>query len=448
MFAAPSANNLQKLADALKSDTIKNIQSYTEVKALNKVTHTTGLFGSTTVVDNITADTYIRLDTWKKYQDVVNAVTLLDTVMKSTNEYAKASFTSDSDARASTNYGWLKDAVQNDLVNGGYLTSKDLSDYNIPSFLAMVYRNEPDFCQRVDANGNNTDSNKSPDWVKINLYISTEDVVGYASSKSSYTEIEDFATEMRYTLPMKEYSYSTGSGFRKKTYFYSAVQVNQAGYEITYGATKNNTTLRASLNTFAAELAKVSGMLGYSLKDLVEYAKSNDLETLYTTYETAYNTVLAVLNNNKALVKQLFADEKGLSDQFIANCKSAVAIESSVVAADKWTDFVKNHPDYGTYKYHKFDGMVDQLRADYEAFKPTYETITGLNKDTIGFLESELGYKFDFEYFTNFTDNVKVYDLQKIADDAEKLYNDYKDNYEELPDAEQYRGVHSAFRMD
>lgn len=414
-FAADS-NTLSKLADALKSETVKNLASYAK--------HESTQSGSGSNVQ-WTNKTVISFDSYDKYKQVVDLVSLIDSAIKETSEYTKYSTFNDSGSqRQCTTFGEINDEITAAIVRD-YMTSAEMASYNVASTLSFFLTND----HVVTHETHTSNRNNVPARVFNTVEVTTDDYKGYLASIGTYDKVpSSVELGVSYTLTLSRENYTTGTFF-KTNHYHNAFNVDS--YPIEYKTDiNNNTEVKTTLDSYNSYLDTVPFSLSY--EQMLDKVLDGTLEPIYNEFKAKYDAIVEYVGSENTF-KSLFASRFDQIDSFVKSCQSALDLQTYLAIAQQWHAFSQSHENYGVYNYGAYD--LEQMKAAYEEFSQIHSALLAGGEDLLDYLNQHGNISLD--YYNNFTDNIKVYDLKELAGNAQALYEANIDSYNELSTEEQ-----------
>ncbi len=418
---AVTADITDALAEALKSDTVKNLSSYTTV------TPTSTGSGGNVIKTNTTA---INLATYAEYDEVVALLEKLDAAIKDSNQYKNyAAFGNDGSSRHCTDAGMIKDEIQQSLLDSGKITAAEYAEYNVDSFLGNVLS-----MANVDyTHDNNTGTKNSvPSRVYDVTTVSTSDYKGYLAEKNSVAEVDDSVVlSKKYTITMSRESYKTGLW----NYHYHSV-INTAYGVPTIEDNGSDTSIKATLNDYNTYLDSVNFSLSY--EEMLDMVLNGTMDAFYNTFKEKYDAIVDYVGG-VTVFEKLFSDRANAVNQMFKSCDSARDVQTYLVIAEQWRVFTDANPNYGIYNYGAYDH--DAMVSAYENFMQIYSALEAGGDELLNYLNKHG--EISLDYYNNFTDNIKAYDLAKVAESANALYEQVNDSYKELS-AEEKQAAYSA----
>ncbi|MGN1419713.1 MAG: hypothetical protein ACI4W6_10320 [Acutalibacteraceae bacterium] len=411
-FAADDA--LKAFADALKSETVKELSNYT-------VTENTSS-GSGSNVQK-TNKTTITLDTYEKYSEVVSLIEKLDAAIKESPSYvSKATFPGDGSSQNCVNAGEVKDEILSRLTDLGFMTTAELSEYNVSTLLSNVMSNTG----VITHSGNQGSTSKVPARVFDVTVVTTNDYKGYLAQKNSLSEVEDtISLGITYTITMSRESYKTGVW---NYHYHSVLNVDSYPITLVYD-TNNNTEVKQKLNEYNAYLDSVDMSISY--EDMLDMVLDGTMESFYNAFKEKYDQIVDYVGG-ESVYDKLFDRASQVRD-FMASCVSAMDVQTYLAIAEQWKAFVEDNPDYGIYDYGAYD--YDAMNEAYNEFVQIYNNLADGGSELLAYLEKHG--EISLDYYNNFTDNIKVYALDSLEDEATALYDSVKDTYKDLSTEEQ-----------
>ncbi|MGN1117856.1 MAG: hypothetical protein ACI4RU_04530, partial [Acutalibacteraceae bacterium] len=416
-FAA-TESVIQELADALKSDTVKNLSSYTNVS------NTSSGSGSSTVKTNTTA---ITVNTYAEYKEIRALLDKLDAAVKDSDQYKKyAAFANDGSGRNCTDAGEIRNEITQSLLDSGYMNAQEFADYNVATFLGNVLSME----QVSYLHGNNTKTQSNvPSRVYDVTTVTTDDYKGYLAEKNSRSEVDSsIVLSASYTVTMSRENYQTGSVI-KTNHYHTAINTANGVPAVVDGSTVN-TEVKTKLKEYDDYLDLVNFDLTY--EEMLDMTLAGTMRDFYDEFKGKYDAIVDYVGG-KAVFDKLFSDRVGAIENLMKGCLSAMDVETYLAIAEKWAAFVDANPNYGIYNYGAYD--YDAMLAAYGEFCDIYNSLAAGGTELLEYLNKHG--EISLDYYTNFTDNVKAYDLAETADAANALYNEYKDTHADLSTEEQ-----------
>lgn len=406
VFAA-TESVISALATALKSDTVKNLSSYTET------TNTSSGSGSNVVKTNTST---VTLSTYAQYTEMADILEKLDAAIKDSDQYTKyGAFANDGSSRNCTDAGQIREEIQQSLLDSGDITAEEYAEYNISTFLDCVLSMQ----QVTYTHGNNTSTkNNVPASVYDITVIKTSDYQGYLAEKSSLAEVEDsIVLGKTYTVTMSRENYQTGS-FIKTNHYHTVI--NTANGVPTIEDTEANTEVKPTLTAYNDYLDTVDFTLSY--EDMLDMVLDGTMESFYNEFKDKYDAIVDYVGGTDTFNK-LFSDSASAVDNMLKSCASAMDVEAYLAIAEQWKAFAENNPDYGVYNYGAFD--YDEMTKAYNDFVQIYNQLAEGGEELLTYLNKHGN--ISLEYYNNFTDNIAVYTLAETAEAADALYNESKD---------------------
>ncbi|MGN1195753.1 MAG: hypothetical protein ACI4SB_09740, partial [Acutalibacteraceae bacterium] len=416
-FAA-TESVIKELAEALKSDTVKNLSSYTTV------TNTSSGSGANAVKTNTTA---ITVSTYAEYKEVRALLDKLDKAVKDSEQYTKyAAFANDGSGRNCTDAGEINNEITQSLLDSGFITAQEFADYNVATFLGNVLSMQ----QVTYLHGNNTTSQSNvPSRVYDITTVTTDDYKGYLAEKNSRTEVDaSIVLSATYTVTMSRENYQTGS-FIKTNHYHTVINIANGVPTLNDGSTVN-TEVKTKLDEYDAYLDSVNFDLTY--EDMLDMTLDGTMTTFYNEFKGKYDAIVDYVGGVDTFNK-LFSDRVDAIDNLMKGCLSAMDVETYLAIAEKWAEFSEANPNYGIYNYGAYD--YDEMIVAYKEFCDIYNSLAAGGTELLEYLNKHG--EISLEYYTNFTDNVKAYDLAETADAANVLYDEYKDTHADLTTEEQ-----------
>ncbi len=430
--AAASYEALETLATALKQDVFKSIKwtAGKQGSTGKDGSKPTMVFGkpvggsaSTKVITNPTTAT---VDKYSDYILVVDAINALDAALKDGTNFDFPS--NDGSTQACIDFVTERTRIIAELIDTGLMDNDDISTYQVETFLKRV------FCETgaVLHTKSGTHEYNIPAKVFSTVTVTTSDYKGYLAAKDSIDAVEKpISMGIKYTTAMYRKSYK-GTGFAANTYYHNAFH-NQDCTSLTIDTTvNNNTAVKPQLTAYQTEFNNMN-LSQYTTEKLLDMlsADSTSLDTLANTIN-AWRTKVIGYVGSEATYLRLYAAEEALLQETLTAINAAKNSQVYFELAEKWRDFMTAHPDYGTYNWGGFDEYT--IKLDYKNFY--YGTYKAIDDPAMyEYLDSKG--LIDDEYFINFTDNVKAYDLRDSKAAADAVYEANKDTYADLSYDEQ-----------
>ncbi|MCH5199241.1 MAG: hypothetical protein J1E34_10100, partial [Oscillospiraceae bacterium] len=409
--ASADEDPLAVLAEALKSNTVKNLQYVS-----------TGTGTSDTA-----STTTITLKTYEEYKEIASLLQKIDDAVKAGEVY-KGHIDCIDSTQTCVHFGMLKDGLRDALVPS-YLEEQDYIDYNVAALLSKVfympraaYTHGGYTSDGITYPGNNSSSSKVKASITNTVSVKTDDYAGYIADKGSYENSIDVVLSTTYTLTMKSINYQTGS-FIKTNHYHNAIDTSKPPVVASVVDTDRTNTLKG----FNSYLEAIDYPY-YTMDVLFAMQKNGELDGengKYTEWLNKYAEIKGVVSED--LFPTFFAKSQDFLD-LLKKCASAAKLEWFEEQAEGWVTWAAAHPDYGTFNYPKFDSLHDEgtLESDYQEFIVYYnEIFENGTQDMLDYLEANYP-GFSQSYYVNFTDNVKAYvlrDYKEIADNVFELYN-------------------------
>jgi len=412
--AAMSNETSIALRDAVKSATVRNIP--------------TGLMSSSTTGSGNdrrgTNATVINLATYAQYKEMRDLLILIDTAVKETNEWVKADFQGDASARLCTDAEMIQAEIRGSLLSAGLQESEWNS---VSHFFNYIFTMN----LAVTHAGNTGTQRNVRSRVYNQVTVQTSDYKGYLAEIGKESNVESsISLGHMYKFVMTRENYKTGF-LGMTNHYHNAVNINTEPINAPSVVT-SNTAVKAELNTYVNYLNSCHAT---TFEDLL--ANPGNIDSMVTEFNTKRNNMISYVGG-EGTYNSLFADYLAGNANFLASCQSAKDFQNYLPTVDSWNAFANANPAYGTFNYGAFGekGSATQVQLvnDFNTFNLYYETLAA-GGDIFDYLCNH-NY-IDVNYYTNFYDNVVVYNLQDTADVAANLYNTYNANYEELTPDEQ-----------
>ncbi len=407
---------IRELAEALKSDTVKNLSSYTSVSNTSS--------GSGTNIEK-TNTTAITVNTYAEYKEIRTLLDKLDKAVKDTDQYTKyAAFANDGSGRNCTDAGEIKNELTQSLLDSGFITAQEFADYNVATFLGNVLSMQ----QVTYTHGNNTSTQRNvPSRVYDITTVTTNDYKGYLAEKNSRADVDaSIVLSASYTVTMSRENYTTGLW---KNHYHTAINTANGVPAVVDGSTVN-TEVKTKLDEYDKYLDSVNFDLTY--EEMLDMTLSGTMTAFYNEFKGKYDAMVDYVGG-KTVFDKLFSDRVGAIENLMKGCLSAMDVETYLAIAEKWAAFSEANPNYGVYNYGAYD--YDAMVSAYIEFCDIYNSLAAGGTELMEYLNNRG--EISLDYYTNFTDNVKAYDLAKTADAANALYNEYKDTHADLSTEEQ-----------
>ena len=280
-----------------------------------------------------------------------------------------------------------------------------------------------------------------------------------ADNGKKYTDVDDSINAGNtYSLTMHRAVWESkdshrSSGWGIKTYYYyayyhSIIDTGSSG-STTQNAPSVSKTIKGiddQLDTFAAKLDEVKN-LTYS--DMLAKLANGTIESYLNTFNSAYKTTVeycgdttetrqAYIDENDtaagtynyinvttadSVFNKLFSNRLSEITNFYNLYKSAMASDKYMDYANEWKAFAEANPNYGVFSYPSFDATYDQMVTDYQDFLVIYNNVQAGSQQFVDYVKNNGIISLD--YYTNFTDNVDVYNLKATAAAAKAAYESY-----------------------
>lgn len=418
-FAAEGEDPFVALAEALKNDTIRDLSKDTTVS-------------NTTEGGNKVNTTAINLETYAQYKDVVTMLEKLDAAVKATSVWKKSKLDSDNESGMCITADDVRVALSENLLSSGAMIEKEFADNNVATLLGNIFSMEQ---VQYTHKENTTTKNNVPERIFDITTVTTADYQGYLAEKNALAEVEDSITlGVKWVLTMSRESYdvTSGSGCNATTttYYHTAVNTNHAEKgAVGVLATDSDTAVKPKLLAHEAYLDTVDFDLTYS--DLLDMFVAETLEDAYDALKGEYDAMVEYVGT--ADVYNKLFDRAADVQALLKSMASAMKYESYLAIAEEWRAYTGTNPNYGVYGYGTFD--YDEMVIAYNDFLQIYNQLEDGGDALLQYM-NEHG-EISLDYYNNFTDNVVVYDLAKIAEKADALYNANIDTYDSLSTEEQ-----------
>ncbi len=435
--AATYDDSIAELGEALKSDTVKNLSIDSPVLSSSGS-------GSSR---HITYTTTIKVDTYAEYEEMLEIFNLINSAVELSTYYSgdgrqcsDGSCTGDSSTVSCGNTYLVHQEVSASLQET--MGASDFSEYNIATLLDAVFYMPTDGSNYVyygteSAHTNDTSNSNVAEWYKTVTKVYTDDIQGYLDSDtvSTYDTVdESVSLGFTYTIQLGRVSYSvTSSGCQATTTYHYHLAFNSSWtpyLELSESGINDNTEAAETVTAFATYLDSLFENENYATFKSLMALGTTAVEELNDEIDDNYSSILEYIGSVDTFNK-LYA---GYIDSFttlLNNIEACMNMVEYIDTCNTIAAWVAEHTDYGTYNYGGFD--YDTLVDDYADYKVMYDSISA-SSEAIEYLVEE-GY-FDYDYYTNFTDNVLVYDLAEIYEITEELYA-YAETYSELSVEEQ-----------
>lgn len=417
-FAADGETAADELAKALKSDTVKNLSSHT------KVSNTSSGSGANVVKTNLTE---ITVSTYEDYTEIRALLEKVDNAVKDSAKYKKyAAFGNDGSGQNCVNIGEVRDQITQSLLDSGYMSAQEFADYNVATFLSNVLSMEQ---VSYTHSSNTTSKNNVPSRVDDITVVSTDDYKGYLAEKNSRADVEnEVVLSASYTVSMSRENYTTGTFF-KTNHYHSVINTKSSVPTLSDGE-KKNSDVKKTLDAYDAYLDSVN--FGLSYEEMLDMTLNGTMKAFYDGFKEKYDAIVEYVGG-KTVFEKLFSDRADAVDNLLKSCQSAMDVETYLAIAKKWAAFSEANPNYGVFDYGAYN--YDEMLSAYNEFCDIYNSLAAGGSELLEYLNKHG--EISLDYYTNFTDNVKVYDLQKTADAANALYDEYKDTHKNLSLEEQ-----------
>ncbi|MCD7828207.1 MAG: hypothetical protein LUG85_06700 [Clostridiales bacterium] len=435
--AATYDESIAELAEALKSDTVANLSIPSAVSSSS---------GSGTT-RHITYTTTIKVDTYAEYVEMLDLFNLINAAVELSTYYSgdKRQCTDDKcEGDSSTvlcgNTYLVHEGIAASLQE--VMGSTDYAAYNVATLLDAVFymptsdTNYTYYGTSSSSHNNDTTNSNVAEWFKTVTEVYTDDVQGYLASDdvSTYDTVSDpVSLGFSYTITLSRVQYSSTDSCGGATYHYHlAFNSSWTPYlDLSESGINDNTEAAETVTAFAEYLDELFANENYSSFVNLMALGTTAVEELNDEITEKYESILDYIGSVDVFNK-LYADYLDAFNTLLANLQACIEMEEYIDTCNTITAWVDEHPDYGTYNYGGFD--YDTMVADYADYIVMYNTIS-VSDEAVAYL-TDFGY-FNYDYYTNFTDNVVVYDLAEIYEIAEALYNDNADVYSELTTEEQ-----------
>ena len=426
----------EDLANVLMSDLIKEIGSY--ASQTTTTNGTSDLYtGSSTTGSSSNGYYYyltttITLDSYEDYTEVAAAVDCVQYIIEATDEYNRSSGSNSSSNRAHSNFSIIYDEIYDALISGGYMTESEFSDYNSATFL-MYFLDMSNCSYYYSSSGSNNNSTS-----KANVYmryfdvvtVTTSDYYGYLATVGTYDNVEESAiNNVTYYTVMARESYSTGSFVKTYHYF------NETNYSSYPFGRADSSDWGDVYNTVNEHADYLESILDTTFADLVVMYNDGELDSFISEVEETIEAAETYVNgsnvNYQTNYETLYADYMDALEDLYSAIDAAQELDTYITLANALAEFVEENADYGTYDYGAYD--YETMLEDWEEYLVTYNAILAGSELLVSYLVDE-GY-IDDDYYTNFRDNVYVYDLAELAETVADLI-DYYNESEDLTDEE------------
>ncbi|MCD7774097.1 MAG: hypothetical protein LUH40_00760 [Clostridiales bacterium] len=432
--AATYDESIAELAEALKSDTVANLN-------IPSAVYSSSGSGSNRVVYYTTT---IKVDTYDEYVEVLELFKLIDAAAQLSSYFTDSSrvcsggtCAGNGEALVCGNTYLVKCGVSASLQYE--MGSSDYAAYNVATLLDAVFympTNGANYTYYNDGSSHNSAQSNSSVAANFQTItkVYTDDIQGYLASDdvSTYDTVSDtISLGFTYTIQLGRVNYQTGSVL-KTNHYHLAFNTSYSDYfTLNESGINDNTEAAATVTAFAEYLDGLFANENYSSFVNLMALGTTSVEELNDEITEKYEAILDYVGSVDVFNK-LYADYLDAFNTLLANLQACIEMEEYIDTCNTITAWVDEHPDYGTYNYGGFD--YDTMVADYADYMVMYNTIS-VSDEAVAYL-TDFGY-FNYDYYTNFTDNVVVYDLAGIYEIAEALYNENADVYSELTTEEQ-----------
>lgn len=430
-FAAGGADYdaaIAELAEALKSDTVKNFASYTAG------THTNPVYTSTGSGKNMqkTYTTTFNAKDYAQYTEVINILQKIDDVIKSSVTYQATNPFSDGDTKSCLEFGDLSALIQKDLLQSGKITTAEMSEYQVATLFNILFRANDSVSHNSKTN---SDSSVCARIYNV-LNVKTTDYKGYLAELNSRSEVAaKIEMASLYKTGVSREQYKVGSGCSAKTWYHHAITAaHPEDIALTTG-TETNTEVKQKIDEYVSYLGSVDFDMTYD--EMLDMVLNNTMNAFYNEFK-AKNDAIVEYVGGLTTFNKLFSDYAEKIDQMFKSCESAMDVETYLKIAEQWKAFTDANPNYGVYNYGAYE--YEPMVAAYEDFMQIYAQLQAGGDELLSYLNKHG--EISLDYYNNFTDNIKVYDLAATAEKAAALYEANKDSYENLA-TEEKQAVYS-----
>ncbi len=416
-FVTASAEDVdytQQLADKLKDG------AYADTLAL--------LGKGTKSGSKLAQKTEITFANYKNFKQAAELLRLVDGAMKQTEAWEVAvGFSNGTDGNEKTDQQAAcvgKNAQ--DLYNGLKANLEKLQvtfDTNVSTFLGNIYHMDG-----ATAHADNNGSNGVGTWVNT-VTFSTSDYTGYLAQIGKAANVESSAEmAVQYVVTMGSLTWDTTTTCGTTHHYHH--QIWPVDYAIDPPSTSaTNSEMKSKVD---AHIAEINSFTSITYAQWLERVNAGTADSRVTEFETARANAITYCGS-QSTYDALYADYAAAVANTYASVDSAKAFQEYMPTVDAWNDFVDANPDYGVFQYDNFGaaGSATQVKLveDFATFKAYRDYL--LTGGSI--YEYLVDYNYiDETYYTNFYDNVVAYNLQASKDNADALYNTYKDNYADL----------------
>ncbi|MCM1364210.1 MAG: hypothetical protein NC122_04725 [Faecalibacterium sp.] len=415
---------IAELGAALKSDTVKNLTSYTNGTHTNPVRTTSGNGANLeeTYTTTVTAKDYAQ------YTEILNLMKKIDNAVKGSESY-KASGASCEIAGGCKNLEDISKEITSSLTSSGAMTSAEMSDYQVATLFGILF-NMSHARIHTETESLPTKENGVSNKLYNTLVVTTDDYQGYLATLDSYTEVaQSIDMTSAYQVGMSRGYYrittKTQCGSENTDYYHHVVNKNNADDIAVKVGTVTNTEAKQKIDEHAAYLAGVN--FGISYEELLNMVLANTMGNYYGEFTKTVAAAVEYVGGDDTY-NTLFGDYTEKIDQLIKSCESAMDAETYLKIAEQWKAFTDKYPNYGIYDYGEYE--YDSMFAAYHEFMEIYKQLEKGGNELLNYLNKYGNISLD--YYNNFTDNVKVYDLAATAEKASDFYSSTIDTYQDF----------------
>ena len=382
---------------------------------------TLGLLGkSSKTGSGLSQKTEVTFTNYRNFKQAAELLRLVHNAMKATDAWVKVynfshglDTNEKKDQPAACNGADAKD-LYDELISKLELKGVE-NNSNLQNFIGSIYHTTG--ATRHDSSSNKT--SKLSNWSNTVTY-STSDYKGYLAQIGKASAVES-SVEMavKYSMIMQgDLNYADGCDTKYHHAFWPA------GNDIAAPSTStSNTEMKSKVNE---HVPKLNTYINMSYASMLEMSASA-LDATVTELNTAISNAVTYCGS-QSTYDALYADYAADIANFRSSVQSAKDFANFMPTVDAWNAFVAANPNYGVFNYGAFGekGSETQVKllADFATFKAYRDYL--LTGGSI--YEYLVDYNYiDETYYTNFYDNVVVYDLQDSKDVADALYAQYSD---------------------
>ncbi len=376
---------------------------------------------------------------YKNYKQAAELLRLLDSAVKSTDEWATAVAGGTDQQAACT--GVTTQDIYNVLIKELAKKQVNTDSGSVPAFLKLVYTWEGARLHDAAATG------QASTWTNT-VTFSTTDIQGYlaqAGKAANVASSVEMGVKYVVTMPGNLYYSVAGSCNTSTKYYHHMLWPDDAAVDAP-ATNGTNTEAKTKLNE---HITYLNSLIDLTYDQLLEMANAGTLDAKITEYNNSKSTMTTYVGSS-GTYSALFADYATGINNFLTSAQSAKEFQTYMPTVDAWNDFVDANPNYGVFQYPNFGakGSATQVKLleDFATFKAYYDYLVSGGDIYTYLIDNNY---IDETYYTNFYDNVVAYDLQDSKDKADALYTKYSvsiasiDGEELAPDLEEKQIVYS-----